>query len=98
MERRIMTVVDNDLVKASLEFLDDDPYLHLEVHKWSKELMSNLQILFDSVVEKCEDNDISILSFYGTDPKIIKLAHSFAPPDFVEMTDEGYYVGGWYIK
>ena len=98
MKNNKVMIADRPGFNAHIEIQDDVPFLHTEVHEWSKQTMKEMQLLFDMVVEKCEELGFEHLSFYGKEPSV-KLAESFAPLD--ELNDlpghKGYYVGTWYV-
>lgn len=92
----MFTIADNDNFTAHVEVREEIPFLHVDIYKWTKSSMQEMQILFDAVVEKCEEHGATELAFYGPEASV-KLAKSFAPLDFVQEMDNGYYVGYWEV-
>lgn len=96
IKQEVVTVADNDRFTGSIEFLNGDPFLHIEVHEWSKQAMQEMQVLFDMVVQKCEEENIEVMSFYGSKDSV-RVARNFAEPDHLEQVGDNQYVGCWYI-
>lgn len=92
----MIKIADNENFVIHVEIKEEIPFLHVDIHQWNKIAMEEMQVLFDAVVEKCEEVGATELAFYGPDASV-KLAKSFAPLDFLQKMDNGYYVGYWEV-
>lgn len=96
MDRQLIKIAEHENYNAHVELLDGLPFLHVDVSRWSKSTMKDLQDLFDRVLEKCEELGIDTLSFYGTKDSV-RLSEHFGELEHLDKIDDEHFVGSWKV-
>lgn len=71
------TLLNDDYVTLKIEVVDNLPYLHCDVHKWSKESYKHMLHLWHHIRKACIDNDILFMFAWAETSKIDHFARMF---------------------
>jgi hypothetical protein len=91
---------DNEDFTGKLVVEGGHAFLHLTVHRWSKEVFTRVRKAFRRVLADCQSEGHTIVYATSESKKSVKFWKMMAPLEELDVfgSRSQYYIGAWYIE